>query len=172
MYAPSDDVSGFQHIMGIWDSLKDSVSRCDGKECARFRMNVSPHWPPSHRNMHVFVVLKGRDVLRGPKRFNSEITKLGTIFQTARRSQCIRASKGDKQPRIRQSTSAARNLLLISKGYPQTTPEYSEFLYLCGNHCSQHWAHAGTLRFVPLFHRHTASGPYASMLEPMRILEK
>ena len=31
-------------------------------------------------------------------------------------------------------TSAFRNILIISKRDPENIPEYSEFLYLCGNH--------------------------------------
>ena len=30
--------------------------------------------------------------------------------------------------------SASRNLLIFSKRDPEDSPEYSEFLYLCGNH--------------------------------------
>lgn len=35
VYALSDAQAGCQHMMGLWDSLKDSVSRCTGNDYAR-----------------------------------------------------------------------------------------------------------------------------------------
>ena len=33
------------------------------------------------------------------------------------------------------SDSASHNLIIISKRDPENSPKYSEYLYLCGNHC-------------------------------------
>ena len=44
-----------------------------------------------------------------------------------------------QDPTGRGSTSASRNLVIISKRDPENSPEFSEFLYLCGNHWAQPW---------------------------------
>ena len=38
--------------------------------------------------------------------------------------------------KVGRPASASRNLYMISKRDHENSPEYSEFLYLCGNHCA------------------------------------
>ena len=58
--------------------------------------------------------------------------------------------------------SASRNLIIISNRDPENSPEYSELLHLCGNHCCTR----PRVRLGQALHRICAVGPCGTASEP------